>query len=124
MSETQRAARRRPPGGPDEGKGAHTEGERIVTRIGPVEIDWPRSVGYFGGIAAAVALEIIDPPVGLFLAAIPLIKMLDLPKAPIPSRLISQVFQGVAKPVGGDSQGTVRLVTPERGASGPPVAED
>lgn len=96
---------------------------RIVTRLGPLELDWPRSVGYFGGVGLAVAAGLIDPPLGVFIAAVPFLKMLDLPKMPSLPRVVGQVLEGVAKPVGGDSEGTVRLVSP-RGASAPPVSSD
>jgi hypothetical protein len=84
-------------------------------------MDWPRSIGYFGGIGIAVAAGIIDPPLGLFIAAVPFLKMLDLPRLPNLPRFVGQVFEGVAKPVGGDSEGTIRVVT-RKGASGQPVA--
>jgi hypothetical protein len=92
----------------------------LVSRFGQVEIDWPRSLGYFGGTAVAVAAGLIEPPLGIFIAAVPFLKMLDLPHLPNRFRFVAQVFEGVAKPVGGDSQGTVRMVTPE-GASDEPV---
>lgn len=92
----------------------------LVSRVGPVEIDWPRSLGYFGGTALAVAAGLIEPPLGVFIAAVPFLKMLDLPHLPNRFRFVAQVFEGVAKPVGGDSEGTVRMVTPE-GASDKPV---
>jgi hypothetical protein len=47
--------------------------------------------------------------------------MLDLPRLPEQARFVAQVFEGVAKPVGGDSQGTVRVVT-AKGSSDAPVA--
>lgn len=81
----------------------------LSSRIGPVEVDWPRSVGYFGGIAVAVAVGILEPPVGVFIAAIPFIKMLNHPKAPVPARAVAQVLGGAAKPVGGDGQATIEL---------------
>jgi hypothetical protein len=93
----------------------------LVSRLGPFEIDWPRSLGYFGGIALAVGLELIDPPIGLFIAAVPFLKMFDASRSPAPSRFLGQVFEGVAKPVGGDTEGTVRLSSARRGESGPPV---
>lgn len=96
---------------------------RIVSRVGPLELDWPRSIGYFGGVGLAVAAGLIEPPLGLFIAAVPFLKMLDLPKMPDLPRFVGQVLEGVAKPVGGDSQGTVRLIT-QRGSSAPPVSED
>jgi len=100
---------------------AGEQSDKLVSRIGPLEIDWPRSLGYFGGVALAVGLEVISPPVGLFIAAIPFLKMLNSSDAPAPSRFVGQVFEGAAQPVGGDAQGTIRLVTDAEGTSGPPV---
>jgi hypothetical protein len=96
---------------------------QLVSRLGALEFDWPRSLGYFGGTWLAVAAGLIDPPLGLFIAAVPFLKMLDIPGLPGLPRVVGQVLEGVAKPVGGDSQGTVRLVTP-RGASQGPVGND
>ena len=105
-------------------KNPETEEEpRLVSRVGALELDWPRSIGYFGGVGVAVAAGLIDPPLGLFIAAVPFLKMLDLPKMPNLPRFVGQVLEGVAKPVGGDSQGTVRLVS-GRGSSAPPVGQD
>ena len=36
----------------------------------------PRTAGYYGGIAAAVALGVIDWPVALFIGAIPVVELL------------------------------------------------
>ena len=87
------------------------EDRGLASRIGPVEIHWVRSVGYFGGIGLAVAFELIDPPLALFIAAVPFLKMLNRPRAPLPVRFVSQLVDGAAKPVGGDSEGTIRLTT-------------
>ncbi|MBV9092613.1 MAG: hypothetical protein JO132_01850 [Streptosporangiaceae bacterium] len=95
---------------------------QLVSRVGALEIDWPRSLGFFGGVAVAVGAGLIDPPLGLFIVAVPFLKMLDLPRLPGQFRFAAQVFEGVAKPVGGDSQGTVRLVT-GKGASDEPVQQ-
>lgn len=105
-------------------KGDKTAGEddaQMISRVGPFELDWPRSLGYFGGIGVAVAAGVIDPPLGLFIAAVPFLKMLDLPRLPNLPRFVGQIFEGVAKPVGGDSQGTIRVVT-RKGASDQPVS--
>ncbi len=83
-------------------------------------MDWPRSLGFFGGVCLAVAVGAVEPPLGAFIAAVPFLKMLDLPRLPGRLRFVSQVFEGVAKPVGGDTEGTVRIVT-ARGSSGQPV---
>ena len=93
----------------------------LTSQIGPVAIDWPRSVGYFGGIAVAVAVGMVEPPVALFIAAIPFFKMLNRPKNPLPLRVVAQVLDGAAKPVGGDSGATIELNTPDAPAQiGPP----
>ena len=85
----------------------------LTSRIGPVEVEWPLTLGYYGGIALAVAFELIEPPLALFVAAIPFFKMLNQPGASRPTRLVSQLLQGMAKPVGGDSPSSVRLTTPD-----------
>jgi hypothetical protein len=83
-----------------------------VFRLGPIKIDWPRSLGYLGGAALVVALDLIDPPLGLFIAAVPFLKMLGKTDSSRPVRVAGQVLDGVAKPVGGDSQGTLWVSSP------------
>lgn len=93
---------------PDEDRG-------LTSRIGPVEVDWPRSVGYYGGVTLAVGLGMIEWPVGLFIAGIPVVKLLNRSVLPRAVRFGVQAFEGMAKPVGGDSEGTIRLTkTPRR----------
>jgi len=82
--------------------------------IGPLEIDIPRTLGYYGGISAAVAFGVLEPPVAVFIAVVPLIKMLSTRVAPPPLRFLAQMLQGAGKPVGSDGQGTIRLNDPER----------
>jgi hypothetical protein len=93
----------------------------IVSHIGPVEIQWVRSLGYFGGIALAVAFEVIEPPGALFIVAVPFLKMLNRPRAPLPVRMLSQLVDGASQPVGGEAKGTISLApddpSPRRGAS-------
>ena len=102
------------------GKNAQPE---LVSRFGPIEFDWPRSIGYFGGTWLAVSVGLIEPPLGVFIAAIPFLKMLDLPGLPNLPRIVGQILEGVAKPVGGDTAGTVRVVT-SKGANQDPVGSD
>lgn len=85
------------------------EDRGLISRVGPMEVDWPRSLGYFGGIGLALAFDVIQPPVALFIGAIPFLKMLNRPEAPKSVRLVSQFFDGMAKPVGGDGTSTVKL---------------
>jgi hypothetical protein len=93
------------------GEQAHRQSEhdKFILRYGSLELDVPRSVGYFGGLAVAVGLEVIDPPLALFIAAVPFVKMLDLPRMLTPVRFVSHVLQGAAKPVGSDADGVVRI---------------
>jgi hypothetical protein len=86
----------------------------LVTRIGSLEIDWPKTLGYFGGVWLAVAYDVIAPPLGVFIAAIPLLKLLKHPDRPWPLRIVSDVLEGAAKPVGGDAETTVRSAAPAR----------
>ncbi|GHO85589.1 hypothetical protein [Dictyobacter formicarum] len=83
----------------------------LVSSIGSVEIDWPRTIGYYGGIGLAVALELIDLPLAIFIGAIPFFKMLNRPQASRPTRFMSQLLEGAAKPVGGDAEATLQLLT-------------
>lgn len=81
----------------------------LTTMVGPLQVDWPRSIGYFGAISTAVAFEVISWPVGLFIASVPFLKMLNRRHSRRPVRFVGHLFDGAAKPVGGDSEGTIRL---------------
>jgi hypothetical protein len=81
----------------------------LIARVGPLEVDWPRTAGYYGGVALAVALGMIEWPLALFLASIPLVKLLNRRDLPRRVRTVVQVFEGMAKPVGGDAEGTMQL---------------
>ena len=73
-----------------------------------IEVDWPRSIGFFGAIGAAVALDLVSMPIAIFVAAVPFLKLMNRPNAPRPQQFFSHLVDGAAKPVGGDSEGTVR----------------
>jgi hypothetical protein len=83
----------------------------LVSRIGPLKVDWPRSIGYYGGIGVALTAGMIEPPLAIFIAAIPLIKLLNRPGAPVAQRVVGQLLDGAAKPVGGSSEATIELAT-------------
>ncbi len=85
----------------------------LVVELGPLRIDVPRSIGFYGGIVGAVAVGLIDPPLGVFIACVPLMKMTTNSRAPKAVQWLGQVLDGVAKPVGGDAEGTVRLADPQ-----------
>src|SRR5207248_8751020 len=82
----------------------------IITRVGSLQVDWPKSIGYFGGIGIAVACELIAPPIATFIAAIPLLKLFKHPGRPWPLRVVADALEGAAKPVGADAEAVVRLV--------------
>ncbi len=48
----------------------------LEVEVGTVEVDVPRSVGYYGGLAVAVGIGLIEPPLALFIAAVPVFKVL------------------------------------------------
>lgn len=97
---------------------ASTTDRGLTSRIGPVEVNWPRTVGYYGGLALAVSFGMIEPPFGAFIAAVPFLKMLNRPKASHPIRLVSQVVDGAAQPIGGDGDYSIRLITPGTPSAG------
>ena len=83
-------------------------------QVGPVLIDVPRSIGYFGGVSAAVALGMVDPPLAAFIAAVPFLAMLTHRSLPGPIRFLGETLQGAGKPVGGDDDGYVKLQDEQR----------
>ena len=84
----------------------------LVARVGPLEIEWAKSVGYFGGVALGIACDVISPPIGIFIAAIPVLRLLKAPGRPWPVRVMADALEGAAKPVGGDFEATVRWAPP------------
>lgn len=89
------------------------EEQGMVSRFGPIEVNWPRTIGYYGGIALALSFELIEPPVGIFIASIPLIKMLSRPKLAQPVRFASEVLQGASIPLNGDAEASIRIHSEE-----------
>ncbi len=79
-----------------------------MVRLGPVHVDVPRSLGYFGGIGLAVALDLIAPEIALFVALIPIVKLLRRKDATKIEKALAAVVEGAAKPLGGDAESTVR----------------
>jgi hypothetical protein len=86
----------------------------MTSRIGPIMIDWPRMLGYYGGLGLATAFELIEPPLAIFIAAIPLLKMLNSPGASRPTRFVGQVLIGAAQPVGSSAEATIQLTETKR----------
>ena len=89
-----------------------SEDQGVTHQVGPLSIDVPRAAGYFGGVGIATAVGLVDPVLGVFIAAVPFLKMLNRPEAPRVARAVGQFLDGMAKPVGGDSEGTITLADP------------
>jgi hypothetical protein len=81
----------------------------LEVQVGTVEVDVPRSIGYFGGLVAATGLGLIEPPLALFIAAVPLYKILTNTALPKAVRIVGEVLEGAAKPVGSDAEGVIVL---------------
>ena len=86
-----------------------TRQKGMTARLGPMEVDVPRTTGYYVGVGAAVAFGLIEWPVAIFIAAIPVVKMMQSRRLPAPLQFAVHLFDGASQPVGGDSEGTVRL---------------
>lgn len=86
-----------------------TPGNVLEVQVGTLEVDVPRSVGYFGGLVAAVGLGLIEPPLALFIAAVPAFKALTNTSLPWSVRIIGEVLEGAAKPLGSDAEGVIQL---------------
>ncbi|OBB93483.1 hypothetical protein [Mycobacterium sp. 852002-40037_SCH5390672] len=81
----------------------------LEVQVGTVEVDVPRSIGYFGGLAVATGLGLIESPLALFIAAVPLYKVLTNTALPKAVRVVGEVLEGAAKPVGSDAEGVIVL---------------
>jgi hypothetical protein len=84
-------------------------GNVLEVKIGTIEVDVPRSIGYYGGLAAAVGLGLIEPPLAIFIAAVPVYKALTNSALPLPVRAVGEFLEGAAKPVGSDAEGVIQL---------------
>lgn len=89
-------------------------GNVLEVQIGTLEVDIPRSVGYFGGLAAAVGLGLLEPPLAVFIAAVPVFKALTNTTLPRTVRVVGEMLEGAAKPVGSDAEGVIQLKDQEQ----------
>jgi hypothetical protein len=56
-----------------------------------------------------VGLGLIEPPLGLFIAAVPAFKALTNTALPRAVRVVGEILEGAAKPVGSDAEGVIVL---------------
>jgi hypothetical protein len=52
---------------------------------------------------------LIEPPLAMFIAAVPVFKALTNTAFPVVVRAVGEVLEGAAKPVGSDAEGVVQL---------------
>jgi hypothetical protein len=81
----------------------------VVSQPSPVQVDWPRAVAYFGGLAAAVAVGVVEWPLGVVLAAFPIFRMVHRRRLPGAVRLAIGLAEDVARPVIGEVSGPAHL---------------
>lgn len=91
------------------GAGGSSAERSMNGHVGPVRVHWPTTFGYYGGVGLAVAMGMIEWPVAIFIGAVPVIKMLKDDTTPVPFRYFVDMFQGAAKPVGGDADSMMEL---------------
>jgi hypothetical protein len=85
-------------------------GNVLEVQVDTVEVDVPRSMGYFGGLAVATEVGLIEPPLALSIAAVPLFKSLTNTALPTAVRVVvGEVLEGAAKPVASDAEGVIEL---------------
>jgi hypothetical protein len=82
-------------------------GNVLEVEVGTVKVDVPRSVGYFGGLSVAVGL--IEPPLALFIASEPVFEPWTNTGLPKAVRVVGELLEGAAKPVGSDAEGVIQL---------------
>ncbi|NKQ54314.1 hypothetical protein HFP15_15620 [Amycolatopsis sp. K13G38] len=92
-------------------------GKVLAVEVGRLKIDVPRSVGYFGGLAVAVGVGLIEPPLAAFIAAVPAFKALTDTALPKAARALGEILEGAAKPVGSDAEGVISLEDQQRTAT-------
>ena len=102
----------------------HLKVVHVVSRPAAVRVDWRRTAAYVGGVAAAVAFEIIEWPIAVLLVGFPLVRMLNRRRLPPVARLAIEAVEDVARPVVGEAMGATALIRtlPPAPASPPPRA--
>ena len=94
--------------------GDSVEQRGLMIRLGPLEVDWPKTIGYYGGVGIALVCDLIAPPLAFFIAAIPVLKLFKAPAQPGLLRIAADAMEGAARPVGGDADAIIRVVQKPR----------
>lgn len=53
--------------------------------------------------------RLVEPPLAVFIASVPLFKVLTNSALPRAVRMVGEVLEGAAKPVGSDAEGVIQL---------------
>jgi len=78
-----------------------------------VQVNWPRAIGYFGILGLATALEVIEPPIALFIGALPFIKLVEQSPVPHPIEEGAGVLVGAGQATGTSPEGTFQVSKPQ-----------
>ncbi|HEX6509276.1 MAG TPA: hypothetical protein VF221_16740 [Chloroflexota bacterium] len=104
------------PGGQEE---SETQQRGLAVQVGPLEVDAPKAIGYYGGLGVALMLGLIEWPLGLFVAGVPFFKMLTRPNASQVQWAVGEVLEGASTPVGGSASPVIRVSNRGSGPKGP-----
>ncbi|HZT98002.1 MAG TPA: hypothetical protein VFB34_14315 [Chloroflexota bacterium] len=92
----------------DSGQDQSDEQRGLVRQVGPLDIAWPKALGYYGGLGLAIGFGLLEPPIAVFIAAVPFFKMLNRPDASQIAWTAGEILDGAATPVGGSSSPVIR----------------
>jgi hypothetical protein len=81
----------------------------MATRVRTVTLNVPRSLGYYGGVALAVMGGVIEPPLGVLIAATPLLKRLTHRALPVVVRFAAEALDVISRPMGSDHDAVSQL---------------
>lgn len=90
-------------------QGRQTEQRHLAAGLGPLEIDAPKAAGYYAGLAVALALGVVEPPLAVFIAAVPFFQLFTRPDASRTEWAVGEILQGAATPVGGSASPVIRI---------------
>ena len=77
--------------------------------VGTVRVNVPRSVGYVGGLPVAVGVGVFEPPLALFIASVPVFKPWTNTGRARAVRVVGELYECAAKPVGSVAEGVIQL---------------
>jgi hypothetical protein len=82
-----------------------------------ITVDWPRSIGFFGALGVAAALELVPMSVAIFVAAVPFLND-GRPRRKHTAQIHQSPRRRRRQARRGDSEGTVRWAARSRRKTG------